>query len=213
MPISGKQPKFFRIKRYLPQNRVQQQKIAVPQPVYRPIRMERRDVVIRGLLKETSDWFTLHRRNFPGIFVKVDDSDPDERRAVSKQVIKGTLPERIVYLELIRRKYIEGLDFTFQSSTEGGRNELGGIVVDFLFEFLRIALEIQGPTHDTHIQKAKDNEKESTLASMGFTMLRLDTDVIDNPNLLEAWFRQYLDPGSVSILDPFDTYVDEPVSY
>jgi very-short-patch-repair endonuclease len=212
MPISGKQPKFFRIKRYLPQNRVQQQKIELPQPVYRPIRMERRDVVLRGLLKQSPDWWSLHRRG-PGGMSKVSDEDPDEARAISKGVIKGTLPERIVYLELIKRNYIEGLDFTFQSSKEGGRQELGGIVVDFLFEFYRIALEVQGPTHDTHIQKAKDNEKESILASMGFTMLRLSTKVIDNPLLLEAWFRQYLDPGAVSILDPFDTYVDEPVSY
>ena len=46
--------------------------------------------------------------------------------------------------------------------------------------------------------------------NMGFTMVPIDTDVIDNPMLLEMWFRQFIDWGAVSILDPFDTYTDEP---
>jgi very-short-patch-repair endonuclease len=127
--------------------------------------------------------------------------------------VKGTLPERIVFKELLKRQYVEGIDFNFQSSKEGGRSELGGIVVDFLLEFHRIALQVQGPTHDTHIRKAKDREQASTLASMGFTMIELPTRIIDDPHLLEAWFRKHLDWGVISILDPFDTYVDEPVSY
>lgn len=209
MPTTGRKPVNLRIKKYLPQNRVQQERIVLPQPQYRPLRMERRDVVNRGLLKQRPDWYTLHRRGFPSTMVKIP-GDPDEARAVPEHVIPGTLPERIVYLELVKRGFVEGIDFTFQSSKEGGRNELGGLVVDFVLEFHRIALQVQGPTHDTFIRRRKDDEQESILASMGFTMLELSTVIIDNPHLLEAWFRQYIDPGVVSILDPFDTYVDEP---
>ena len=211
MPTTGKKSQFFKIRKFLPANRVQQEKVEVPQPFYRPLRMRRRDVVLRGALKMAPDWWSMHRRG-PGGMPKTVEGDPDEYRAIPESVVKGTLPERIIYLELIKRNYVPGIDFTFQSSLEGGRSELGGLVVDILMEFHRVAIEVQGPTHDTHIQKAKDNEKEATLASMGFSMLRIDTDIIDSPLLLEQWFRQHLDPGAISILDPFDTYVDEPLS-
>ena len=210
MPVSGKKSKFFSTRRFVPVNRTQETRISVPIPTYRPLRMERRDVVIRGLLKQSPPYAILHRRGIAGR--KKIEGDPQEARAVPKSVVKGTLPERIIYLELIKRNYVEGIDFTFQSSMEGGRAELGGIVVDFLMEFHRVALEVQGPTHDTHIGKAKDNEKEMTLASMGFSMLRIDTDVIDDPHQLEAWFRRNLDWGVLNILDPFDTFVDEPIT-
>ena len=110
-------------------------------------------------------------------------------------------------MELILRGYVPGIDFDFQSSAEGGRNELGGMVVDFIFEFLRLALRVQGPTHDTHLRKAKDREQESILESMGFAVVDLDTDVVLNAFLLESWFRQHLDPGALHLgdLDDFLT--------
>ena len=200
MASKGKKPQVFKIRIFLPQNRVQQERIKIPQPQYRPLRMERRDVIMRGLLKESPDWWTLHRRGVGGR-TQVGP-DQEEARAVSKSVIKGTLPERIIYAELIKRGYVPGIDFDFQSSAEGGRNELGGMVVDFLFEFLRIALRVQGPTHDQHIRIAKDREQESILMSMGFHVLDVDTDVIANAFQLEQWFRQHLDPGGVLIDDP-----------
>ena len=199
MAPKGKKPQIFKIKIFLPQNRVQQERIRIPQPQYRPIRMRRRDVVIRGLLKESPDWWTLHRRGTSGR-TQVGP-DQEEARAVSKSVIQGTLPERIVYAELIKRGYVPGIDFDFQSSAEGGRNELGGLVVDFVFEFLRIALRVQGPTHDEHIRIAKDREQESILMSMGFHVLDLDTEVIASAFLLEQWFRQHLDPGAIRLDD------------
>lgn len=205
MAPKGKKPKIFKIRRFLPQNKVQEQRIIIPQPPYRPLRMQRRDVVRRGDLRASPDWWTLHRRGAPGR-TKVG-GDPQEKRAISKLVIKGTLPERIVYLALIMRGYVPGIDFDFQSSAEGGRNELGGMVVDFVFEFLLVALRVQGPTHDTHLRKAKDREQESILTSMGFAVLDLDTDVILNAFLLEQWFRQHLDPGAARLtnVDEFST--------
>ena len=200
MAPKGKKPQIFKIRIILPQNRVQQERIRIPQPQYRPIRMRRRDVIIRGLLKESPDYWTLHRRGVSGR-TQVGP-DQEEARAISEDVIKGTLPERIIYLELIKRGYVPGIDFDFQSSAEGGRNELGGLVVDFVFEFLRIALRVQGPTHDLHIRIAKDREQESILESMGFHVLDIDTDVIANAFILEQWFRQHLDPGGVLIEDP-----------
>ena len=135
MPSTGKKAQIYKIKKFWPVNRIQEQRIPNPRIVYRPLRMERRDVVQRGKLKEAPDWWSMHRRG-PGGMPKTLEGDPDEARAVSESVIKGTLPERIIYAELIKRQFVPGIDFTFQSSAEGGRTELGGIVVDFLFEFL-----------------------------------------------------------------------------
>jgi very-short-patch-repair endonuclease len=208
MPTTGKKAQIYRIKKFWPVNRIQEQRIENPRITYRPLRMERRDVVQRGKLKQAPDWWSMHRRG-PGGMPKTFTDDPNEMRAVPKSVVKGTLPERIIYAELLKRQYVPGIDFTFQSSREGGRTELGGIVVDFLFEFHRIALEVQGPTHDTVIGKARDREKANTMASMGFTVIPISTDVIDSPMQLEMWFRQHLDWGVVSILDPFETYTDE----
>jgi len=209
MPITGRKSQTFKVKKFMPKNRVQQTRIKIPAPFYRPLRMERRDVVQRGLLKQSPDWWSLRRRTFPGIFVKVSDLDPDEARAIPESQVTGNLPERIVYLELTKRGYVEGIDFSFQKSVEGGRAELGGIVADFVMEFHRIVLQVDGPTHDEFIRIAKDNEQESILASMGFSVLHLSTKVIDNPMMLEAWFRRHLDPGVISILDPFDTHTDD----
>ena len=208
MPTTGKKPQIFKTKRYMPKNRVQQERIKIPQPIYRPLRMNRRDVVLRGLLKQSPDWYVLHRGRLQGRTTV--GPDQDELRAVSENQVKGNLPERIIYLELVKRGFVEGIDFTFQSSKEGGRNELGGIVVDFFLEFRRQVIQVDGPTHDTHIRKAKDREQESVLASMGFSVLHLKTQIIDNPILLGQWFRQHIDPGVIDINDPFDTFVDEP---
>jgi len=76
------------------------------------------------------DWFTLHKRGPRRSRV---GEDPLEARAVPHDYIKGTLPERIVYYYLVNyMKFQAGVDFDFQSSMEGGRIELGGMVVDFL---------------------------------------------------------------------------------
>ena len=212
MPISGRKPQFYRVKKFLPKNRVQQERIKIPQPIYRPLRMNRRDVVRRGELKSKPfEGYPVHRRQYPGRTVV--GPDVDEMRAIPEAVVKGNLPERIIYLELLKRNYVEGIDFTFQSSKDGGRVELGGIVVDFFLELDRLVIQVDGPTHDTHIRKAKDKEQEGVLASMGFTVLRIKTIIIDDPGQLEAWFRRHIDPGRVSILDPFDTYRDEAGGY
>ena len=58
--------------------------------------MNRRDVVQRGLLKQSPEWWTLHRRGIPGRTVV--GPDQDELRAAPESQVKGNLPERIIYL-------------------------------------------------------------------------------------------------------------------
>lgn len=212
MPITGKRPQIFRIRKYLPANRVQQWRIKVPAPPYRPIRMMRRDVIKRGMLKWRPEWYTLHRRMFPGTRT-TSKINPLELRAIPENIVKGFLEERIIYLELVKRGFVPGIDFTFQTSLEGGRIEMGGLVADFVLEDQRLILNPIGPTHYTTIGKAKDREQAAILASMGFTVIFIPLRIVHDADLLEEWFRRFIDPGGVSILDPFDTYTDDVVSW
>jgi len=190
--------KYFRVKRNIRSNQVQEQKTIIPQPQYRALQMRRRDVVQWKLVKgESPSDFVLHRRGPKGR--KKDDVDPLERHAIPKSLVRGTLPERIVFKKLMQRNYLPGADFSFQSSMAGGRLELGGMVVDFVLTWRRIALRVQGPTHDEFLRSAKDEEQAATLNSMGYTVLDLNDEIIYNDILLEDWFRRYLDPGSVML--------------
>lgn len=57
----------------------------------------------------------------------------------------GTRPEYIVWHYLkVRRRMREGVDFIFQSSRQGGRQQLGGSVVDFELPMLRLMFRVQG---------------------------------------------------------------------
>ncbi len=57
----------------------------------------------------------------------------------------GTRPEYICYWYLKSvRKMLEGIDFIYQSSRNGGRNRFGGSVVDFELPLLRLYFRIQG---------------------------------------------------------------------
>src|SRR3990167_2754607 len=121
-------------------------RIVLPQPEKRPLDIHRRDLVRRGVVSPDARWFTLHRR---GPRREDVGGDPREARAVSEEEVRGTLPERIFYLALIRvLHFMPDADFDFQSSLQGGRLEFGGIVADFLFPEQRIIVNVQGPTHD-----------------------------------------------------------------
>jgi very-short-patch-repair endonuclease len=61
------------------------------------------------------------------------------------------IPESIIY----RALQDLGLNFQAQASTGGGRT-LGGALVDFLLLDYRIALEYQGPFHDTDMGRVQD---------------------------------------------------------
>lgn len=169
-------------------------RIIVPQAEDRQIRLHRRDLVRREFVREDPWWFTLHRRGPKRTDV---GEDPLEARAVSKEQIHGTLPERIMYLALIRVMHFSPeQDFDFQSSLEGGRLELGGIVADFLFPYLHIIINPLGPTHDHFLQSQKDKEQRGILEEMGYTYWEVEDDIVYNEFLLEDWLRRHFNLAS-----------------
>jgi len=129
----------------------------------------------------------IYRKGGPDVYRPIIGESEQEQRAV--QGIYGSLPERIMYKELERRR----LDMSFQSSMLGGRQQLGGIVADFILPFYKIIIQIDGVLWHTGIDaEARDAHQRLTLESMGYTVLRIwDWECYDK-ELFDRWCEQYL---------------------
>src|SRR3990167_8207145 len=131
----------------------------------------------------------IHRRGVARPWVGVD---PLEARAIPESRVRGYLRERIIYLYLVKDlRLVDGVDFSFQSARDGGRLELGGLVVDFLFPLLHFAIQVQGPTHIEHLQERKDAEQAQILAAMGYPMVYyIDLPTIDSAQRLDEYMKR-----------------------
>jgi len=180
-------PRYRRISALKPIRDISGRKtrIRIPQPVKRPLKTE--GVVRRSLLREDPDWFILHRR---GVRRPKVGMDPLETRAVSEASVRGYLNERVVYKWLTVNNFRPGADFDYQSSREGGRLELGGMVVDFLFPYMRIALNVQGPGHEGALRHRKDLEQAQMMMEMGFTPVEVTTETIASQPVFDNYMRR-----------------------
>lgn len=157
----------------------------------RPLKLNQRDLVRAGATRQDLWWQTIHRK---GPRRKNEGGDPLELRAIPKWQRRGTLPERIILkylLEVLRM--VENIDFDFQSSLAGGRLELGGIVADFLFPYMKIVLNPAGPTHEGFQRSRLDEEQRQQLAEMGYTMYLFDDDMVYNEYVFEEMMRSIFD--------------------
>jgi hypothetical protein len=90
-------------------------------------------------------------------------------------------------------KDILRVDYSFQSSLQGGRLEAGGCVADFIifpYTTKQFVLNVQGETHDDFLRSAKDREQNATLESMGFKVFEIDMDVVYDVYLFEDFMRK-----------------------
>jgi very-short-patch-repair endonuclease len=185
--------KFTKIKTptYIKATFKKEQRIKIPQSTAKQVTLHKADTVRWAELKEHNgdDYdFATHRRGLSRPQVGVDQL---EARAVSKNSLRGYLPERVVYKWLVVSGHmVSGWDFTFQSSQEGGRQELGGAVVDFLFPFKKLILQVDGPTHDQFLRKLKDEEQAQWLVDMGYTIYHITMEDIYDVFLFEEKMRR-----------------------
>lgn len=162
-----------------------ERRIKLPKVPKRPVRFQVRTLIRHAELRKDTYWFTLHRR---GPARKLEGIDPLEARAVPKTLIRGTLPERIVWQSLVGDFHlVPYFDFVFQSSLQGGRINLGGIVADFTFPYLRMVIQVDGPTHDEIIRIHKDNEQDLALNEMGYQVYHLPQDTIFDNYRFDSW--------------------------
>ncbi len=147
-----------------------------------------RNVIIEEDLQEDPWWFTVHRR---GLRRPLVGEDPLEARAVSKESVYGSLPERILYRRLTQLR----IYFDFQSSLQGGRMELGGMVADFILPDHMYVLRVQGPTHQGPDRFRKDEEQRLILEAMGYTVFDVEDKIIYDEYAFEDWIRRLFGLG------------------
>jgi very-short-patch-repair endonuclease len=134
------------------------------------------------------DEFVLHRRE-QGVALGITDL---EQRAVPKEEVIGTLEERIMYLALTKRN----IEFDFQSSIQGGRLLLGGMVADFILLDRPVIIRVQGTKwHQGLLATARDEIQKAYLEAMGYIILDIWDWQIHNEELLEDWLRTNIDVG------------------
>ncbi len=124
----------------------------------------------------------IYRRGGADVYRPVIGETELEQRA--ERGIYGSLPERILYKELKRRR----IEFSFQSSMMGGRQQLGGIVADFILPFYKIIIQVQGTIwHVGKDAEAWDTRQRLTLENMGYTVLYIWDYETYSKELFERW--------------------------
>jgi very-short-patch-repair endonuclease len=174
-----------------------QVRIRIAQPKFRPLNIHGRDVLREKELRG-EEGITVHKRGLPGIGRRLVGENQLEARAVPKSQQKGTLPERIVFRWLIEKGHFQsGIDFNFQSSLEGGRVDLGGIVADFVFPMMMIVIQVEGPTHLEFLRSKKDEEQRGILEDMGYKVFNVwEVDIYSEVRLEETMRRMFNWAGS-----------------
>jgi len=130
-----------------------------------------------------------HRRGWQGAPIGISEL---EARAVSKDQVLGTLEERIVYKALVIRK----IQFDFQSSIQGGRLMLGGMVADFILLDSSVIIRVQSEKwHSGFVAEAKDASQQAILESLGYYVLDIWDWQVHDPGLMEDWLRDNIDTG------------------
>lgn len=117
----------------------------------------------------------------------------DELEARAQQDIVGTLPERIVYKKL--QQLVGANNFLFQRTEGGGRNILGGYVIDFLVtdRIPPLALEVQGTYWHQQADGASNFERQLAVTRLGYTYAEIfDTEIYHSEEYFEERMRQLL---------------------
>jgi very-short-patch-repair endonuclease len=91
-------------------------------------------------------------------------------RLAREQRANAVQAETILW-RAVRDRRCEGAKFRRQVA-------LGNFIVDFLCFDRRLIVEVDGPTHDSAEQIAKDRERDARLREQGFQVLRLPNELV-----------------------------------
>jgi hypothetical protein len=188
-PTKSKRTGYSSYIDHYPQYGKQARRIKMPGIPRRPLRFQIRTLLRKSAIRgESKWWMNVHRR---GIRRPRVGQNALEARAVPHSLVPGFLTERILYATLVNLfHFVPGVDFLYQSSQQGGRLEMGGLVADFLFPILRVVINPLGPQHYQFRNMAKDEEQISILKDMGYDAYLIDEEVIYNEYQLEEFLRR-----------------------
>ena len=186
-PTRSKRTGYSSYVDHYPQYGKQGKRIKMPGIPKRPLRFQLRTLLRKeGIRGKSPYWMTVHRRGIKRDKVGVNAL---EQRAM--QGIPGFLTERLLYGALVRVfHFVPGVDFLYQSSQQGGRLEMGGLVADFLFPILRVVINPLGPQHYQFRNMAKDEEQVAILKDMGYDAYLIDEEVTYDEYKLEEFLRR-----------------------
>ena len=117
----------------------------------------------RTYIKSNTETVLRDRRRSKPVF------GPEELEGRASQGFYGTLPERIMYKKL--SQMMQGShNFIFQRTEGGGRNYIGGFVLDFLItdRLPYLVIEILGDYWHQAYEKAADLEREMAVRREGY---------------------------------------------
>jgi very-short-patch-repair endonuclease len=121
--------------------------------------------------------------------------DELESRAISPNRFAGaTLPERIVY-KALEKMMGDDSEFIFQRTELGGRNFLGGYVIDFVIPNPEppLALEVLGDYWHQADRRYGDEERAYVLFSLGYEYAEVwEHDILHSGERLERILFQIL---------------------
>jgi very-short-patch-repair endonuclease len=122
-------------------------------------------------------------RTFPaaprrGLTIEEQAESFEERYQEWFRIHRGTRPEFIVFDYLEKVAGLKHLaDFIFQSSQLGGRQRIGGAVVDFELPFRRLYFRVQGERfHLSPDRIAHDAIQRAMLSGFGWTVVDIWVD-------------------------------------
>jgi len=106
----------------------------------------------------------------------------------------GSLPEYLVFQELVRRGLRPDIDFTYQSPFQGGRLQKGGVVLDFLFDDPPdLAINVQGTFFHGGTQR-QDAIVRAQMAGEGITVIFIDeADILNDVRRVVGAALRYQD--------------------
>ena len=129
-----------------------------------------------------------------------------QRRSIPEKPadFSGSMPEYVVYNQLLRFGLKPNQDFQFQARFGGGKIERGGMVIDFLFSNPPgLAINVQGVYY--HYEQgsaniANDLLAREILAGQGISLIFLDDDdIMANPTFYVREALNFKDSSKYSL--------------
>ena len=117
---------------------------------------------------------------------------------------KGSMPEYVVFNQLLRFGLRPNQDFQFQARFAGGKIEKGGLVIDFLFNNPPgLAINVQGVYYHYEqgsVNIPNDLLAREILAGEGISLIFLDEDdIMNNPTFYVREALNFKDYSKFSI--------------
>jgi len=96
--------------------------------------------------------------------MKTSNYNKNLKHYARKNRLDGTKGEALLWKRVLRAKRT-GYQFNRQFS-------IGNYIVDFISRKLKLIIEIDGSSHNSYEQAAKDYEREKALKALGYTIIR-----------------------------------------